>query len=208
MVIDHIFIFSNQGKEVDALVKFGLTEGSGRKHQGIGTANRRIFFENFYLEILWVENETEARSVDKVSILERSKFPETGYSQFGVCLKNTADTECVFESSLQWMPDFLVNGACVDILTNDRMPWIFRFPKNRGRNTIKEPTTHPANIHRLTKVDLQLREICFQDRLDQIQQHSIIGFSQSTEERLVLEFDDAIQGKEKLFESLNLIIRF
>jgi hypothetical protein len=43
--IDYIFIFSNKGKETDNLVAFGLTEG-------IGTLNRRIFFDNFYLEIL------------------------------------------------------------------------------------------------------------------------------------------------------------
>lgn len=66
MTIDHIFIFVNSEDEANELVNFGLTEGIGNVHKGIGTANRRFFFENFYLEILWVENENKAKSVDEI----------------------------------------------------------------------------------------------------------------------------------------------
>jgi len=63
MEIDHIFIFSkNDGKEADKLVEFGLTEGSNRIHPGQGTTNRKFYFENFFLEVLWVIDETEIRS--------------------------------------------------------------------------------------------------------------------------------------------------
>ena len=63
MGIDHIFIFSNNnGKEADKLVEFGLTEGSSRIHPGQGTTNRKFYFENFFLEVLWVIDETEIRS--------------------------------------------------------------------------------------------------------------------------------------------------
>jgi len=47
MEIDHIFIFVSSKDLADELVSFGLTEGSGNVHKGIGTANRRFFFENF-----------------------------------------------------------------------------------------------------------------------------------------------------------------
>ena len=35
MKVDHIFIFSNKGREADELLKFGLIEGSGRVHSGL-----------------------------------------------------------------------------------------------------------------------------------------------------------------------------
>jgi hypothetical protein len=60
MQVDHIFIFSNnQGREADQLVEFGLMEGSNRIHKGQGTTNCKFYFENFFLEILWVINEEE-----------------------------------------------------------------------------------------------------------------------------------------------------
>lgn len=206
MDIDHIFIFSNQGNETDELVDLGLTEGSARRHKGIGTANRRIFFDNFYLEILWVEDEAEAKSVEKIGILERSRFARTGYSRFGVCLKNTEDTDAVFENSHQWRPDFLTSEGHVNILTSDKSPWIFRFPKDRGGKNRAEPRNHAAKIHRLTKVDLWLRELDFEERLSLIAQNSALDFRRAPEEMLVLEFDGGVQRKEKLFKSLNLKI--
>ena len=63
MEVDHIFIFSNnQGNEADELVDFGLTEGGNRVHPGQGTRNRKFYFENFFLKILWVNNESEITS--------------------------------------------------------------------------------------------------------------------------------------------------
>lgn len=53
--IDHIFIFSNtNGREADDLVSSGLAEGSNRIHKRQGTMNRKFYFENFFLQILWV----------------------------------------------------------------------------------------------------------------------------------------------------------
>jgi len=63
MTIDHIFIFTTDfGKIADELIEFGLTEGSGRVHIGQGTTNRKFYFDNFFLEIIWVHNEKEINS--------------------------------------------------------------------------------------------------------------------------------------------------
>jgi hypothetical protein len=61
--LDHIFICSAVGApEGDALVRHGLVEGSGNTHPGQGTANRRFFFSNGYLELLWIASPDEAQS--------------------------------------------------------------------------------------------------------------------------------------------------
>jgi len=205
--IDHIFIFSNKGKETDDLVNFGLTEGSGRKHKGIGTVNRRIFFDDFYIEILWAENEQEAKSVDEIGIWERSDFKNNHYSQFGLCLKNTKKTDSVFNKSIKWKPEFLPENKFVDILTNERMPWIFRFPANRN-NTLDEPIKHKNGIKKLTKAVFNLKEIDFKNVILEINRNSIIDFVQTKENQLILEFDNGIQQKSKLFKSLNLKINY
>jgi hypothetical protein len=51
--IDHVFILCAEGApEADAFLAAGLREGSSNTHPGQGTANRRFFFENFYVELL------------------------------------------------------------------------------------------------------------------------------------------------------------
>jgi hypothetical protein len=61
--LDHIFICTEVGApEADQLVAFGLAEGTSNVHPGQGTTNRRFFFHNAMLELLWVREEQEARS--------------------------------------------------------------------------------------------------------------------------------------------------
>jgi len=52
--IDHIFICTSfGGTEASSLATLGLTEGASNAHPGQGTACRRFFFANGYLELLW-----------------------------------------------------------------------------------------------------------------------------------------------------------
>lgn len=208
MLIDHIFIFCSSRKEADELISFGLTEGSGRTHQGIGTANRRFFFEDFYLEILWVHNESESKSVKEIGIWERSNFQNSGYSRFGLCLKNTKDTDKLFTNSLKWEPLFLPQGNHVDIITSDNMPWIFRFPSNRRKNLSEEPKIHKSGIKKLSKAIFKLPMIEFEDHLNLISVNSIVEFAKAQRHSLLLEFDNGKQGKEKIFDGLDLVFNY
>jgi Glyoxalase-like domain len=82
MNIDHIFIFTeDHGKVADKLVEFGLTEGSNRVHAGQGTTNRKFYFENFFLEILWVHNQTEIESelTKPTGLWQRADFKSNNF---------------------------------------------------------------------------------------------------------------------------------
>jgi hypothetical protein len=60
---DHLFIFTDVGEIVaDRLVDLGLVEGSRNVHPGQGTANRRFFFHNAMVELLWVHDREETQS--------------------------------------------------------------------------------------------------------------------------------------------------
>lgn len=61
--LDHVFVCVAAGApEGNRLTTFGLIEGTPNSHPGQGTANRRFFFRNAMLELLYVHDEREARS--------------------------------------------------------------------------------------------------------------------------------------------------
>ena len=66
IVVKCAFIFSRLSPSPLArpirreLTVIGFLEGSGNVHRGQGTANRRVFFENAMLELIWVCDEAGA----------------------------------------------------------------------------------------------------------------------------------------------------
>ena len=93
--LDHLFVFTGVGApEADRLVSLGMTEGSGNVHRGQGTANRRFFFRNAMLELLWVDDKQEVLSepIAPTWLWERSQSRRTRASPFGICLRGTDGT--------------------------------------------------------------------------------------------------------------------
>ncbi len=89
MLIDHFFICVQPGApEAAALAQFGLAEGSGNRHPGQGTANRRFFFHNAFLELLWLDDADEARNAaTRPTMLYERLAGGEGVSPFGVCFR-------------------------------------------------------------------------------------------------------------------------
>src|SRR6266567_1042943 len=83
---DHVFIcVSVSGEEASTLAAFGLTEGTPNVHPGQGTACRRFFFANAYLELLWVSNAADAQSetIQPTHLYERWARRASGACPFG-----------------------------------------------------------------------------------------------------------------------------
>ncbi|QHW00082.1 VOC family protein [Spirosoma endbachense] len=90
MELDHIFIFTHQAQQVaTALQSFGLSEGTANLHPGQGTACRRFFFQNAYIELVWVINEDENKNseIKRANLWERSQYEFTKYCPFGFCFR-------------------------------------------------------------------------------------------------------------------------
>jgi len=62
--LDHVVVMCSFGAaaEAEALAARGIREGKSNVHPGQGTACRRFFFGNAYLELLWVSDPEEAQS--------------------------------------------------------------------------------------------------------------------------------------------------
>src|SRR5438552_2528909 len=85
--LDHLFICTSVGApEADRLIGFGLREGAPNQHPGQGTACRRFFFHNAYLELLWVVDsaEAQAESVRRTGLWERWSRRGRAASPFGL----------------------------------------------------------------------------------------------------------------------------
>lgn len=211
MKIDHIFIFSsNSGVEADELVKFGLTEGSSRTHLGQGTTNRKFYFENFFLEILWVHNQLEIQNerTQPTKLWERSNFKNNEYLPFGFCLINDEDSELIFANSSTYQPVYFPDGKTIDFITEPQLPWIFRLPYNGHKKEMNEPLDHPKKLRKLTKTTFRTPEV--NEVTESIQKLSggTIDFLKSKEFDLILEFDNAKSNQEIRFENLPLSFQY
>jgi len=215
MEIDHLFIFSStKGQEVDRLVDFGFREGSSRIHPGQGTVNRKIYFENFFLEIVWVHNEAEIKSANvlKTKLWERSNFLTNGYSRFGLGFVNSPDTQELFEDAIQYQPDYFPKEAQFDIITNEKnsyLPWTFRVPSMPQNKKAAEPIDHTNGIKKLTKVTFDIKAPEVENRFTTlIENHSNIRFNPGLKNLLTLEFDKGDKGEMRTFDELDLVIKY
>lgn len=215
MQVDHIFIFSaRQGNEAQALVNAGFTEGSSRIHPGQGTVNRKFYFENFFLEILWIHNEEEIKSpgTNPTKLWERSQFRINNYSRFGVCLVNTETTDTLFKTSKIYEPQYFPQGMVIDFIAHDSMPWLpwtFRLPYRGQSKKVTEPTQQALKIQQLTQVTFNLPySSSSQDFTRFFNNHSTIDFQESNYPQLLLEFDHKKQGKSIDFPALDLLIEY
>ena len=214
MTPDHIFIFTNnQGKIADQLVEFGLTEGSNRVHAGQGTTNRKFYFENFFLEILWVHNEAEINSelIKSIGLWQRANYQINDFSPFGLCVVNTDETNRLFENAHKYQPSYFPDGMTIDILKNEHQPnfpWTFRLPFKEQKNNKTEPIKHKNGITQLSKVDFDVENINDSNFMQAFEGKQNINFIKSDKTWLTLTFDEGKQGLKKSFEPLQLTIEY
>lgn len=214
MTPDHIFIFTNdQGKIADLLVEFGLSEGSNRIHTGQGTTNRKFYFENFFLEILWVHNEAEINSklIKPIGLWQRANYLSNDFSPFGLCIVNTDETDRLFENAYRYQPVYFPDGMTIDILKNEHQPsfpWTFRLPFKEQKKNETEPINHKNGIKKLTKVDFYVSVINNTNFMQAFENQQYIKFINSDKTWLNLTFDEGKQGLRKTFEALQLTIEY
>src|SRR5262245_44866641 len=120
--IDHIFICTSVGApEAERLAAFGLTEGKPNTHPGQGTVCRRFFFENAYLELLWVHTPIEAQfEASRTTWLWERWSERAGWAcPFGICVR-PADPHVSELPFAMWdyRPPYLPSGTSFGIGKN------------------------------------------------------------------------------------------
>jgi hypothetical protein len=162
--LDHLFVCVTEGgdREADRLVGLGLTEGQPNRHPGQGTACRRFFFANAYLELLWVCDPAEAQGETPrpLQLWERWSARSAGACPFGICLRPAGPdvTELPF-AAWQYRPSYLPEPLCIHVAaghSSTEGPLLFyldfaRRPDARPESQ-RQPLQHRIGLRQITRV--------------------------------------------------------
>jgi Glyoxalase-like domain len=162
---DHLFIFTDVGAcEADRLVSLGLVEGTSNTHPGQGTANRRFFFHNAMLELLWVHDPEEAKSklIRPTRLWERWENRNDGICPIGICLRPAlVSDKTVAFSSWAYRPPYLPETLSIAVGTNSDVlaePMLFQTPFGKRPDQYPtekaQPLKHHVGLREITRVEL------------------------------------------------------
>jgi hypothetical protein len=141
--------------EASALLRLGFVEGQGNTHPGQGTANRRFYFENFMLELLWVADPIEAKSerTRRTRLWDRCERREPNGSPFGIIFAPAGDQAAPAPfPTWSYAPLYLPAGMSMQIAEGTTLnePELFYLPfLKRGRRD-SQPVTHALPVRRTT----------------------------------------------------------
>jgi len=143
LVIDHVFYIANDSAraEAAAMARIGLEESCRRTHAGLGTSNIFFCFDNAFLEIIWVDDESEAKvssggdAILARDRLLRDKTAALTVMPFGIGMRTeTPDGPLPFETVEYPVP--LASGMknsrrVARSATDTSQPYLFRAQRNR-----------------------------------------------------------------------------
>ncbi|MEE3719931.1 hypothetical protein V2H45_24630 [Tumidithrix elongata RA019] len=163
--LDHLFIWTDVGAyEAERLVSFDLVEGTSNTHPGQGTTNRRFFFHNAMLELLWVHDPEEAKSelIRPTRLWERWENRNHGVCPFGICLRPAlSGSNTVAFSSWAYHPPYLPKTMSIEVGKNSDVltePWLFQTPfgKRPDRYPVEksQPLDHGIGLREITRLEL------------------------------------------------------
>jgi hypothetical protein len=161
--VDHAFIGCKAGApEGDALLRLGFAEGSGNTHPGQGTANRRFFFENFMLELIWVADPAEVQNerTRRTRLWDRCQG-DNEVSPFGIIFRSAVVPPASPPfATWSYSPIYLPPGLAIQIAegTNLYEPELFYLPFLRRAATQSEPLEHALPIRRIRALSVGLRK--------------------------------------------------
>jgi hypothetical protein len=161
--LDHLFVCVSEGgtPEAERLADLGLIEGAPNVHPGQGTACRRYFFANAYLELVWVCDPAEARAEAsrRLGLFERWSGRSGEACPFGVSLRPARPgTDELPFASWQYRPEYLPDPLCFHVATDSaspETPLLFYLPfggRPDSKPEPRQPMQHPIGFREITRV--------------------------------------------------------
>jgi hypothetical protein len=209
--LDHLFVCVSAGApEGEMLAAFGLSEGAPNQHPGQGTACRRFFFRNAYLELLWVTNPAEAQAapVSSTGLWGRWIGRNGASCPFGLCFRPA------FESSgnppfacWEYRPQYLPDGMSLKVGNNAEIlvePGLFYLNVRRRPDMSpqekRQALEHSAGLNEITRLEL-IAPNAHQPspELGALMSAGLVQLRQGAEYVAQLGFDGEIHGKTRDF---------
>jgi len=218
MEFDHFFICVD--KPADAaqqLIDFGLTEGTSNHHPGQGTANRRFFFQNSFLEILFVTDTNELLSdlTKPTNLYERFQSNSTEASPFGVCFRPSSSMTEVPFNSWSYKPHYLPQNLDIAIgQSSSSEPMWFYLPFGTRPDIAppekRQAVTHACGFETITSVKVvSTSSDGFSQPANEANKVTGIEYLVGEEHLVEICFDSMARGSERDFRStMPLIFRW
>ena len=112
MQLDHFFILTeNSAPQAVLLTELGLIEGTSNDHPGQGTANRRFFFSNTALELLYVRDAKEANEGPGCRLHFPERAANPGASPFGLVMRCDGDSGNTPFAGWRYQPTYFAPGV-------------------------------------------------------------------------------------------------
>lgn len=220
MEIDHIYICTeNKAPSGDLLVEFGLVEGSSNTHPGQGTANRRFYFRNLMLELLWIENleEVQSKRTKPMRLFERCELISNKVSPFGIGFRPTKekDETAPFPSwdyHPIYLPDFLKIQVADNTPLSEPMYFYLSFAMRQDKvsDNKREPMEHKVPLKEVTNVKIHVnQDISLSTSAYILNQLPDLSIESDKEHFIELEFDNGALNQSKDFRpNLPLLIKW
>ncbi len=220
MEVDHVYICTDRKAPAgEQLIEFGLIEGTSNRHLGQGTANRRFYFHNMMLELLWVEELDEVKSerTKPMRLYERCELRANNKSPFGIAFRPTDELDekapfPVWDYHPIYLPDFLKIQVAKETPLSEPMYFYLSFAARQDTyaKEKKEPLEHKIPLREVTFIRVYTNQKCaLSEAANAINQLTHISLELSDENLMEIEFDNGVQKQFKDFRPhLPLIFRW
>lgn len=214
--LDHVFVAcAVDAPEAAALAQLGLAEGSRNVHPGQGTANRRYFFDNFMLELLWVANAAEATSSAqnrRTRLWERWSGRRSGACPFGVVFRRSGDLDSLAPfQTWSYQPSYLPPHLSIEIAegTTLQEPELLYLPFVRFEGPrADEPRDHAVPIREVRAISIGLpNDAKLSPASITAQRCGLVTYHQSDSAVLEIHFAAAIADVFDLRPTLPVLFR-
>ena len=209
--LDHFLILTGPGAPLAELVcDIGLTEGPRNDHPGQGTANRRFFFSNSALELLYVRDANEAANGrgSRMCIVERAN--NTDASPFGLIVKETGEPTNVPFPGWRYCPEYFRTDQCFHVGENSGLleePLCICMPRNAPLLDAQLKLVNPQMV--VTELRISVPVIRPSATLEAVADCDRIALRLNEPHRMEIVFNDAEEGKSiDMTPELPLVIRW
>lgn len=194
---------------------FGLTEGEPNTHIGQGTANHRFFFQNFYFELLYLQNVEKVLSplTAPTKLYDRLTNNSIDVSPFGFCLRPSDKNMNVGEySTWEYKPLSFPEPFKIDVFEAPVSDPLFEYMSflTPSSKQIHLKPKHKLGVANLTSVIIHTPFANLDNDLKQdLEKFDIIKFKSKDSHLLELELDNNDQGQSRDFRpDLPLIVNW
>ncbi len=209
--LHHFFILTGPGApQADLLSGIGLIEGTCNDHPGQGTANRRFFFSNSTLELLYVRDSNEAENGcgSRLRFVERAADAKA--SPFGLIVKATTGSTAAPFPGWRYCPEYFQASQCFHVGDNSNLieePLCICMPLDLP---LPEHQPQPQNSDKtVTEVVISVPVIRPSLPLEVIAECEGISLRLNEPHRLELVFNEEQEGQSKdMTPELPLVIRW